>query len=314
MKKIIVLLVAVLMSIGANAEKIIFMPQWTPQAQFAGFYVAKEMGFYEKEGLDIEIKHISSGSSKSALTELTEGKVHILGQQLIPTIKARSKGIKLLNILQITQRSGLMCVSHTPLSGIEELNNMKIGNWKANSSEFCDIIESYKHLNINWVTMLNGISLYIHKVVDATLCFSYNEYISLLLAVGDIPKENILYFYDYGYKCPEDGLIVMEAYYNKNKDVIDRFVKATKRGWNYARTHRHYAVDVSMKYCKENHIITNRAKQEMMLDEYLALQINPMTGEADFAPVDEMTFNDIVNALLMTNHITVKTTYKEVVR
>ena len=106
----------------------------------------------------------------------------------------------------------------------------------------------------------------------------------------------------------------MESYYNTHKDVVERFKRATERGWRYTHTHRHYAVDVSMKYCKENNIVTNRATQEMMLDEYLNLQINPMTGKADYTPINEKTFNDMVDALLLTKHITRKPTYKELIR
>ena len=53
-------LTACLLSVALNAqEKIIFTPQWTTQAQFAGYYVAQEMGFYYKAGIDVEIVHPS---------------------------------------------------------------------------------------------------------------------------------------------------------------------------------------------------------------------------------------------------------------
>lgn len=296
------------------AQKLTFMPQWTPQAQFAGFYMAQEMGFYAQEGLDVEILHIKANSTESILTQLVSGKVQIAGQQLLQSIIARSDGQKILNVMQITQKSGLWCVSHTPVSKPEDLQGMKIGRWKAGYSEFCDILETYNNLHINWVPFINGINLYVYGAVDATLCYSFSEYIALQLAIGDIPDNQVLKFSDFGYECPEDGLYVTEEYYARNRDAVDKFVRASKRGWEYARTHKKQTLEVVMRICSENHIVTNRAMQERMLDNYISLQTNPATGKIDFAPVAEPVYNDVTRALLETGYIVNKPEYKEVIR
>lgn len=296
------------------AQKLTFMPQWTPQAQFAGFYMAQEMGFYAQEGLDVEILHIKANSTESILTQLVSGKVQIAGQQLLQSIIARSDGQKILNVMQITQKSGLWCVSHTPVSKPEDLQGMKIGRWKSGYSEFCDILETYNNLHINWVPFINGINLYVYGAVDATLCYSFSEYIALQLAIGDIPDNQVLKFSDFGYECPEDGLYVTEEYYARNKDAVDKFVRASKKGWEYARTHKKQTLEVVMRICSENHIVTNRAMQERMLDNYISLQTNPSTGKIDFAPVTLPVYNDVTKALLETGYIVNKPEYKEVIR
>lgn len=296
------------------AQKMTFMPQWTPQAQFAGFYMAQEMGFYAQEGLDVEILHIKANSTESILTQLVSGKVQIAGQQLLQSIIARSDGQKILNVMQITQKSGLWCVSHTPVSKPEDLQGMKIGKWKSGYSEFCDMLETYNNLHINWVPFINGINLYVYGAVDATLCYSFSEYIALQLAIGDIPDNQVLKFSDFGYECPEDGLYVTEEYYAQNKDAVDKFVRASKKGWEYARTHKKQTLEVVMRICSENHIVTNRAMQERMLDNYISLQTNPATGKIDFAPVTLSVYNDVTKALLETGYIVNKPEYKEVIR
>lgn len=296
------------------AQKMTFMPQWTPQAQFAGFYMAQEMGFYAQEGLDVEIRHIKANSTESILTQLVSGKVQIAGQQLLQSIIARSDGQKILNVMQITQKSGLWCVSQTPVSKPEDLQGMKIGRWKSGYSEFCDMLETYNNLHINWVPFINGINLYVYGAVDATLCYSFSEYIALQLAIGDIPDNQVLKFSDFGYECPEDGLYVTEEYYAQNKDAVDKFVRASKKGWEYARTHKKQTLEVVMRICSENHIVTNRAMQERMLDNYISLQTNPATGKIDFAPVTLPVYNDVTKALLETGYIVNKPEYKEVIR
>lgn len=314
MKKITVIFVSLLIALSANAQKVVFMPQWTAQSQFAGFYMALEMGFYAQEGLDVEIRHIPLNSTESVSGYLLSGDVQIVGQQLIQSIISRSDGNDIVNVMQMTQVSGLWCVSHTPVEKPEDLNGMTIGRWKSGYSEFCDMLETYKGLNIEWIPFINGINLYVYGAVDATLCYSFSEYIALQLAVGDIPENHVLKFSEFGYECPEDGLYVLGSYYEKNKDVVDRFVRASKKGWEYVRSHRQQAVDESLKYCQKFHIVTNRAMQEMMLSEYLNLMVNPSTAKVDYAPVTEPVYNEMVDALMNTGYITNKPEYKEFVR
>ena len=63
MKRIALIWLAVLLALPLSAQKkvesdtIVFTPQWTAQAQFAGYYVAKELGFYEEEGVKVQIVH-----------------------------------------------------------------------------------------------------------------------------------------------------------------------------------------------------------------------------------------------------------------
>lgn len=314
MKKCIILLASLFFAVDVYSQTITFAPQWTPQAQFAGFYMALEKGYYENEGLDVKIVHPGVNSTTSSVRMLLEGSAQIAGQQLIQAIVERSDGMPVVNVMQITQQSGLWCVSRNPISTPEEMNGMKIGRWKVGFSEFCDMLESYKGIKVNWVPFINGINLYVFGAVDATLCYSYSEFISLELAMGKIPESNILKFSDFGYVCPEDGLYVTKEYYDTHKDVIDRFVRASKMGWNYVRDHREEAVDLSLRYCRENHIETNRAHQSMMLDEYLRLQCDPQTGRVDYSKVAEPVFNDIVGALLNTGYITNWVQYNETIK
>ena len=314
MKRLTLLLAFFLCPLAMNAQKMVFVPQWTPQAQFSGFYVAQEKGFYAEEGLDVEIRHIGTNSSENPMDLLLGGEAQIVGQQLIQSIIARADGRKILNVMSITQESGLCCVSRNPISNPEELDSLKVGRWKVGYADFCDMLETYSGITVNWVPFLNGINLYIYGAVDATLCYTFSELISLDLAIGDIPDDHIIRFSEFGYDCPEDGLYVTEDYYSKNKESVDKFVRASRKGWEYAREHKEEALEISWKYVQEGNITTNREHQRRMLEEYLRLQKNKNTGFSDFAPVSEELFNNIVRALLETGYITNKVEYNELVR
>ena len=316
MKKTFFLLTMLLQVLGLSTQtSITFVPQWSPQAQFAGYYMALEKGYYAEEGLDVTIEHIGVNSSEGHLERLMKGNAQIVGQQLMQSIIARSKGAPIVNVMQLTQVSGLCCVSHNPLETVENLDGLRIGKWKAGYSEFCDMMEVYKKIKIDWVPFVNsGTNLYVFGAVDATLCYTYSELISLKLAIGDIPEENVLHFSDFGFDCPEDGLYVTEKYYEKNKSTVDAFVRASKKGWEYAHEHRDEALALTLRYCRENNIVTNEAHQSMMLDEYLKLQENPASGAVDFSPVSEEIFQNILDALEYTGYITDKPDYNDFLR
>lgn len=314
MRRLTAVIIAFFCAFGLNAQKLTFVPQWTAQSQFAGYYVALDKGFYADEGLDVEIRHFGANSTENAMDELFNGSAQIVGQQLIQAIIARADGRKICNVMQLTQESGLCCVSHSTLRDPAEMDSLKVGRWKVGYADFCDMLETYMGIKVNWIPFINGINLFIYNAVDATLCYSFSELISLELAIGDIPDDHIIRFSNFGYECPEDGLYVTEDYYNSNRETVDKFVRASKRGWDYARENRAEALEITKRFIQANNITTNLEHQRRMLDEYLALQVNEVTGKADYAPVRPEVFEDIVGALVNTGYIVNKVEYKDIVR
>ncbi len=312
--RVTTILTILALSIPIFAQKVTFMPQWTPQSQFAGYYVALKKGFYTEEGLDVEIKHLSVNSTETATDYLLRDEVQITGMQLIQAMIARSNNTPLVNIFQLAQRTGLMCVSHTPIFAPSDLTNMKVGRWKAGYSDICEIINTQIDSKINWVPFINGINLFIYKAVDATLCYSYSEYIQLLQALGRIDQKNVIRYYDFGYTIPEDGLYVTEQYYSRNKQTIDKFVRATKRGWDYTRENIDEALEITKSYTDAANIITNDNFQRLMLEEYLRLQVNPRTNKPDYSPIDEHEFNKMIDDIFESGHIVKKINYKDVIK
>ena len=297
----------------SGQTKVVFCQQWTPQAQFAGYYVAMEKGFFAEEGIDVEIRHPGANSTASTEDLLLQGEADIVGQQLIKSIISKADGHDIVNVFQLTQESGLCCVSHEPLDDFNKLDGKRVGRWKAGFSEICDMLEVYNGIKIEWIPFINSTNLFIFGAVDAQLCYTYSELISLELSTGDVPDENIMKFSEDGYDCPEDGLYVTRKYYETHKDTIEAFCRACKRGWTYARNHQDEALDICDKYIREGHIITNRTHQKLMLQEYLKLQVNPATGLSDCAPVSKDTYDKICDALLKTGYIVSKPEYESLI-
>lgn len=298
----------------AQNNKIIFMPQWTPQSQFAGFYVAYEKGYYKQMGLQVELKHKPINSTRNTLDYLSSGEANIVEQQLISAMIARGRGLKIVNVMQLSQHCGMMCVSHKPINGIKSLNNLKIGKWKNGNAELAEITLKSNDVNVNWINFINGINLFMYKAVDATLCYNYSEYINILQSCGKIPENQILRFADYGLDYPEDGLYVTEDFYFANQDKIKKFIAATKKGWDYTRENPKEALRIVDKWMKNHKIVTNALFQKRMLEEVLKMQINTKTQKADYVPVNGGIFDAMVNELCRNKYIPRRITYEEIIK
>ena len=117
----------------AQAQTLVFTPQWAAQAQFVGFYVASSKGFYQEAGLDVNIKH--PALSKPSSEYLRDGESQFISLNLVTALTLMDKGAQLVNVLQMSQQNNLLIVSHTPLKGKESLRGKKVGHWRAGFSE-----------------------------------------------------------------------------------------------------------------------------------------------------------------------------------
>lgn len=318
MKHLLLVIYIVAFSTTIMAQKKVswrFMPQWTPQAQFTGYYVAYQKGFYAQEGIDLTIEHVTAHSTNTPFEKLIKGDVDIIVQKLQQTVMYRSNGYKVLNILQTSQNSGLMCVSCAPIPSPQSLSGLKVGQWKTGHSELCQMMEHENQItDIEWISFLQSMNLLIAGAIDATLCYSYNEYISLIFSLGNIPEENILHFSDIGYNFPEDAICVTEKFYQANQAMLERFNAATIRGWNYANDHPEEALDIVMEYVERENVATNRYHQKLMMEEVLRLQKNPNTNQRDYAPMDSILYQEMVERMLKCGLLKKSVKYEEVIR
>lgn len=314
MRTRISIVLLLLLVLPARAQVVTFMPQWVPQTQFAGYYVALEKGYYDEEGLTVVLDHFGGNSSETSVGKLATGQVDIVTSQLVTAMVSRDAGLPMVNVLQTSQTNGLMCAAHFPLSNPTALEGRKVGRWKVGYGEICDVFCYKNDLHVNWIPYIQGINLFVSGAVDALLCYSYSEFIQLELATGGIPRENVIRFADVGLNYPEDGLYVTEKYYNENRETVEKFVRASRRGWEYAHEHKEEALAISMRFIQDFRVMTNITLQRRMLDEVLRLQINPATGKADFAPVDEARFRDLGRSLLESGCLKHEPDYKKLIR
>ena len=261
------------------AQKLVFTPNWTAQAQFAGFYVAQEKGFYREAGVDVEIVHPSV--SEPVMSRIIGGKCQVTMLMLPQAMEIIDRGVPLVNILQTSMNNGLMIISRRGKNPLTQ-KGARMGTWQAGSGLLGICMSNKENLDYEWVRYAANMNLFVTGALDGTLAMSYNEYYQLLQAGMPLDDKTVYRFCDHGYNIQDDGVYMTKAYYMRHRDQARRFADATRKGWEWAASHQEETLDIVMKYVRGNRVGTNRVLQELMLKEILRLQIDRESKKREF--------------------------------
>ncbi|MBO7646019.1 MAG: ABC transporter substrate-binding protein [Prevotella sp.] len=260
-------------------ETIVFTPQWTAQAQFAGYYVAEAKGFYREAGVKVKIVHPSA--TQPAISRLYAKQCQATTLQLCQAMEIVDDGIPLVNILQTSMNNALVIVSahnRNPLTQRGE----RVGIWSVGFGQLAICMSMKERLNDQWVRFSHNVNLFVAGALDATLAMSYNEYYQLVQAGIEMTDKNVYRFCDHGYNVQEDGVYMTRDYYTKHKEQARRFAQASRKGWEWAAAHPEETLDIVMRYVKRDNIATNRTMQKLMLKEVLRLQVDRESHKREF--------------------------------
>lgn len=279
MKIIITYLFMLVCIVSYAQDKLVFTPQWSAQAQFAGYYVAQEKGFYKQAGIDVEIVHPSV--TQSAMSRIRNNESQATTLQLVQAMDIIDNGIPMVNILQTSMNNALVIVSRRNKNPLTQ-KGAKVGIWNAGFGQIAICMSIKEGLEYQWIPYASNINLFVSGAIDATLAMSYNEYYQLVQS-GFIPtKDNVYRFCDHGYNVQEDGVYMARDYYLKHREQARRFAAASKKGWEWAAAHPEETLDIVMRYVQKEHIATNRVLQQLMLKDILRLQVDRESKKREF--------------------------------
>ncbi len=310
MKKLFFVIAAILWVITATGqEKFIFTPQWSAQAQFAGYYVAMEKGYYKQAGLDVEIVYPSV--SQPAMNRIRNNKSHATTLQLAQALEITDSGIPLVNILQTSMNNGLVIVSRWNKDPLMQKGE-KVGIWTAGFGQLAICMGLKEGLNYQWIPFVNNINLFVSGAIDATLAMSYNEYYQLLQTGIELTEKNVYRFCEHGYNVQEDGVYMTRSYYDSHREEAQRFAAASRKGWEWAAAHPEETLEIVMKEVQREHVATNRVMQKLMLKEVLRLQVDRESKKREFRLRKDMVQK--ANALMnQYGMLTRDITYQELI-
>jgi NitT/TauT family transport system substrate-binding protein len=240
-------------SVAQAADKLALQLQWVTQAQFAGYYVALDKGYYKDEGLDVTIK--PGGPDIAPPQVLAGGGADLMLNWMPSALAAREKGLPLVNIAQPFKSSGLQltCRKETGIKSPEDCRGKTIGVWFfGNEYPF---LSWMSQLGIptdggdNGVTVLKqgfNVDPLLQKQADCISTMTYNEYWQVIDA-GISPDELVVFKYqDQGVSTLEDGIYVLEDRLADAafQDQLVRFVRASMKGWKWAEANPNDAADI----------------------------------------------------------------------
>jgi NitT/TauT family transport system substrate-binding protein len=258
--------------------KVSFIPQWIPQAQFAGYYVAYEKGFYRQLGLEVKI--LQGGPEKPTFEWLAKGQATFGTLFLSDGIEKRAQGLRLINIAQIVQRSAFMLVAKKS-SGITtpaDINGKKVGLWQ---NEFVLQPRAFFRINrlkVTEIPQAATLNLFLRGGVEVASAMWYNEYHQLLNS-GVNPEELTTFLLaDHGVNFPEDGIYCLADMAKQRPKTCRAFVAASIEGWKYAFAHHEEALDIVMQYVNAANLASDRVHQKWMLERMRDIILPPGTA------------------------------------
>ncbi|MBQ9650388.1 MAG: ABC transporter substrate-binding protein [Prevotella sp.] len=260
-------------------EEIVFTPQWTAQAQFAGYYVAEAKGFYREAGVKVKIQHPSA--TQPAMARLRSNECQATTLQLCQALEIVDDGIPLVNILQTSMNNAMVIVSAKDKDPLSQ-KGARVGIWSVGFGQLAICMSIKDHLDYQWVRIAQGVNLFVAGALDATLAMSYNEYYQLIQAGMQISDKAVYRFCDHGYNVQEDGVYMTREYYQTHRQQARKFAEASRKGWEWAAQHPDEALDIVMQYVDKDRIATNRTLQRLMLKEVLRLQVDRESKKREF--------------------------------
>ena len=279
---------------AANAaDALTLQLKWVTQAQFAGYYVAKEKGFYTDEGLDVTIK--AGGPDVNPSQVIAGGGADVVVDWMPSALATREKGVPLVNIAQVFQKSGLMltCRKDSGIKSPADFKDKTLGVWFGGN----------EYPFLNWMNKLGlktdgspggvkvlkqgfNVDPILQKQADCISTMTYNEYWQIIES-GQLKADDLVTFKyeDEGVATLEDGLYTLDASLKDPAKVekLAKFLKASMKGWEYAAAHQDEAVKIVLDN-DETGAQTEAHQKTMMQEIAKLLGENPKgTGYLDEA-------------------------------
>ena len=275
-----------------------------PQAQFAGFIVALEKGFYAEAGLPNLVLKWPDSPDNPDTFDLSYATPFCV-QSLTNSLLAKQNGNDIINIAQLFQRSDYTIVAMAS-SGIKTPPDLNHKILQATMGEAQIHLGLFlKKFQITpktiYPTGQNPTPL-MTGAVDATMLQYYDGYHSLLQR-SILPEELVTFrLYEYGLSIPGDAITTTIAYISDNPIICQAVVEATIKGWYYAFTHPDEALDIVMAYSKRHQVVTTRSHQAWMLNELYQIYTYKVGPDPrNWGKLSEETYNFAMDSLFNTN-------------
>lgn len=283
---------------GGELTKVRLQLQWFPQSQFAGFFAALEEGYYEEEGLDVEI--LEGGVDIVPQQVLASGQAEFAVSWVPKVLASIEEGMELTEVAQILQRSGTLQVSWKE-DGITEPAQMagkKVGNWGF-GNEF-ELLAGLRkdgldpETDVELVQQNFDMQALLDRQIDTAQAMSYNEF-GILLQTEDpetgelyqADQFNVIDWNDVGTAMLQDAVWAQTDWLADNQETTEKFLRATAKGWAFCRD--------EVETCVQ-HVVANGSALDAVHMTYMLHEINDLVWPSPngFGIVDQADWDQTI--------------------
>ena len=283
----VVMLAAALVARSGMAanEKIGFQLSWIPSGQFAPYFVGKEKGFYEKDGIDIEIR---KGTGSGAAVRRVAANAAEFGDADISAVMLghykENVGVKCIMRIYTRSPHSIFVLKGSGIQNMKGLEGKKVGTTAGNSHQvYFPLLAEMNGIDaskINWVTVDPAAmgALLLSGELDAAPQFETNYYYQNKTAKAHGKEIRVLPYADYGFKIYSICIHTTEKRIKENPDLVKRFLRATKKSWVWSNENRQEAAEIYHKYFPLSKVDEVRTE----IDSVMRYVFNEDTGRPGF--------------------------------
>jgi len=249
-------------------QKVTLNLSWVHQAEFSGNYVAREKGFYRKNGLDVDIIPFDFKSSVAESVTSGDFNFGVMGADQL--LVAREKGfpLKAIAVIYKTNPAVVFSLKSNNILQPKDLIGKTIGIEKGSNTEYL------------YSAMMNKLNIDRKQIKEVEIGYEAKELLlgeidastGYIINEPNLVKEagqdtNIILMSDYGVNIYGDVIFTTENLIKNNPDLVRRFLDATLEGWQYSIENQEEATDIVLKYAVNN----TREHQFSMLKDSIPL-------------------------------------------
>lgn len=245
-----------------------FQSKWFPQAQFAGYFVAQDLGYYAEEGLDVTIL---DGGNVNPTVQVGSGNADFGTDWVANMLAQREQGLDVVAIAQMFQASGyrMVALKDSGIETIADLAGKNVGVWGFGNEFAAEAVFSKAGLtsnldptqadpDVNAVVYAFDPSLVFPNEVDVASAMTYNELDQIVGLGYPLDDLNVLDPMSIGADLLEDNVFTTPAVLASpdfkgsglsGMEVATRFLRASIRGWTYAVANQDEAVEIVLAHC-----------------------------------------------------------------
>ena len=250
---------------GTDLVPVTLALQWKPQSQFAGYYLARDHGYYREAGLDVTFVH--ANTDRGSLMILTAGEAQLATAALTDALLLAPR---LVQIAQLVRRDSNLIIGWKDMGilRVEDLDGKPVSYWQGVSSIF-EAFFTLHDIRPIPIPQYYSINLFLERGVAACAAKEYNDLHRLFQAGIDLDQVSVFKIRDYGLGFPEDGLYAEAGWAGRHPELLAPLRQATLKGWRYAQAHPEEAIAVVMAEARQARVPTNLPHEQWMLRHLL---------------------------------------------